>query len=71
MAGRLKPHPTPKGPLAGVVTERQLRRKPARPGVDAIGTEKLLVPVAGLTANFSPIPRMAPPPFGRDGAWKL
>src|SRR4051794_12945375 len=23
------------------------------------------VPVTGLAANFSPIPRMAPPPFGR------
>jgi len=24
------------------------------------------VPVTGLAANFSPVPRMAPPPFGRD-----
>ena len=24
------------------------------------------VPVAGLAANFSPMPRIAPPPFGND-----
>jgi hypothetical protein len=31
----------------------------------AIGTDIEPVPVTGLAANFSPIPRIAPPPFGR------
>ncbi|EYF00195.1 Hypothetical protein CAP_1089 [Chondromyces apiculatus DSM 436] len=33
----------------------------------AMGTDSAPAPVAGLTVNFSPMPRMAPPPFGRDG----
>src|SRR6202040_564944 len=31
-----------------------------------IGTDIEPVPVTGLAANFSPIPRIAPPPLGRD-----
>jgi hypothetical protein len=31
-----------------------------------MGTVKEPVPVAGLTENFSLIPRMAPPPLGRE-----
>ena len=38
--------------------------KPVRPGLSGSGTEKLPLPVAGLTENFSPMPRMAPPPVG-------
>ena len=30
----------------------------------AIGTDIEPVPVTGFAANFSPMPRMAPPPFG-------
>src|SRR5437867_1444608 len=32
----------------------------------AIGTPIEPVPVTGLAPNFSPIPRIAPPPFGRE-----
>jgi hypothetical protein len=32
----------------------------------AIGTNIEQVPVTGLAANFSPIPRMAPPPLGSE-----
>ena len=31
-----------------------------------MGTERDPVPVTGLAANFSPIPRIAPPPLGSD-----
>ena len=31
-----------------------------------MGTVIEPVPVTGLAANFSPMPRMAPPPLGRD-----
>jgi hypothetical protein len=36
----------------------------------AIGTVIEPVPVTGFAANFSPMPRIAPPPFGNwmDGA---
>src|SRR5688500_13829090 len=33
-----------------------------------MGTDREPVPVTGLAANFSPIPRTAPPPFGREMA---
>jgi hypothetical protein len=33
---------------------------------DTIGTDIEAVPVTGLAANFSPMPRIAPPPFGRE-----
>jgi hypothetical protein len=38
-----------------------------------IGTLIEPVPVTGLAANFSPMPRIAPPPLGREilGAEKL
>src|SRR5882724_3415169 len=39
---------------------------PDRPGLVAIGTVIAPVPVPGLAANFSPIPRMAPPPLGSE-----
>src|SRR5262245_47360491 len=32
-----------------------------------MGIWKLAVPVTGLAENFSPMPRMAPPPLGMDG----
>jgi hypothetical protein len=31
-----------------------------------MGTDIDAVPVAGFAVNFSPIPRIAPPDFGRD-----
>lgn len=40
--------------------------KRLRPGEVAIGTNIEAVPVTGLTESFSPIPRIAPPPFGSE-----
>ena len=37
---------------------------PPRPGESATGTLNEAVPVAGFALNVSPIPRIAPPPFG-------
>jgi hypothetical protein len=31
-----------------------------------MGSDMEPAPVAGLAANFSPMPRIAPPPFGRE-----
>ena len=36
------------------------------PGLVAIGTVIEPVPVTGFAANFSPMPRIAPPPLGRE-----
>jgi hypothetical protein len=38
--------------------------KSERPGVATSGTFIEPVPVTAFTENFSPIPRIAPPPFG-------
>ena len=38
--------------------------QPPRPGLVAMGTDIDPVPFTGLAANFSPIPRTAPPPLG-------
>jgi hypothetical protein len=43
---------------------------PPLPGLVEIGIDTAAVPVAGFTSNFSPMPPIDPPPFGRemDGA---
>src|SRR5215472_14523286 len=66
MAGTDKLHPKPKGPLPAPESydNESCGPKPERPGLVAIGTDMEPVPVTGLAANFSPIPRIAPPPFG-------
>jgi hypothetical protein len=38
--------------------------KPERPGEVAIGTCIEPVPITGLAANFSTMPRIGPPPLG-------
>ncbi|OEU61971.1 MAG: hypothetical protein BBJ57_05765 [Desulfobacterales bacterium PC51MH44] len=60
--------PKPKGPLLEPESyEREsCGPKPERPGDVTIGTLRDPVPVTGLAANFSPMPRIAPPPFGSD-----
>ena len=40
--------------------------KPDRPGLNGSGIDIDAVPAAALTDNFSPSPRLAPPPFGTD-----
>ncbi len=75
MAGTPKCQPKPNGPLPAPESYERPSSgpKPERPGLTAIGTVSEPVPVAGLTANFSPMPRMAPPALGRDregrGPW--
>ena len=51
---------------AGIISEASCGPKPPRPGEVAIGTLIEPVPVTGLAANFSPMPRIAPPPLGRE-----
>jgi hypothetical protein len=60
--------PNPNGPLPAPESydSESWGPKPERPGLVAMGTVIELVPVTGLAANFSPIPRTAPPPFGRE-----
>src|SRR5438309_5309978 len=40
--------------------------KPEREALTATGTVSEPVPIIMLVVNFSPIPRIAPPPFGRE-----
>src|SRR5206468_1533511 len=72
---RLQPKPNGPLPAPESCESESCGPKPERPGLVAIGTVIEPVPVTGLAANFSPIPRIAPPPLGReiDGAetWKL
>ena len=64
--GRLQP--TPKGPLPVPESydKESCGPNPDRPGLMAIGRVIEPVPVTGLAANFSPIPRIAPPPLGSE-----
>src|SRR5439155_12979774 len=60
-------HPNPNGPLPAPESyeSESCGPKPDRPGLVAMGTLMGPVPVTGLAAKFSPIPGIAPPPFGR------
>jgi hypothetical protein len=60
-------HPSPNGPFPGpeLYERDSLGKKSERPGDENMGTVGEPVPVTGLTENFSPMPRIAPPPFGR------
>src|SRR5262245_30776917 len=68
MDGRDKLQPKPYGtlPAAESYERASCGPKPERPGLVAIGTVIEPVPVTGLAANFSPMPRIAPPPLGND-----
>ena len=59
-------HPRPNGPLPDPESyeSESCGPNPERPGLAGSGTDNDAVPVAGLTANFSPMPRIAPPPLG-------
>src|SRR5437879_5112138 len=67
MDGRERLQPKPNGPLPAPESYESAScgPKPDLPGLVAIGTDMEPVPVTGFTANFSPMPRMAPPPFGK------
>jgi hypothetical protein len=67
--------PKPNGPLPAPESYERVNcgLNPERPGLVAMGTVMEPVPVTGLAVNFSPIPRIAPPPLGKemDGAWRV
>lgn len=67
IAGIERLHPSPNGPLPEPESyERESRGpKPDRPGNTKIGTLIVPLPVTGFALNFSPIPRIAPPPLGK------
>src|SRR5258708_34762212 len=73
MEGRSRLHPNPNGlwPERELYERGSFGPKPERPGLVYIGTLIDPVPVTGLAPNFSPIPRIAPPPFGRDSCGPL
>src|SRR5215468_6553930 len=68
MEGSERLQPKPNGPLPAPESYESAScgPKPERPGLTARGTDIEPVPVTGLAANFSPMPRMAPPPFGSE-----
>jgi len=73
MEGSERFQPRPKGPLPAPESydNDSWGPKPERPGLVAMGTDIEPVPVTGFAANFSPMPRMAPPPFGSEIAGGL
>ena len=62
---RLQPKPNMPLPEPESYERLSCGPKSERPGLVAMGTVIEPVPVTGLAANFSPIPRIAPPPLGR------
>jgi hypothetical protein len=62
---RLQPKPNGLLPEPESYVRLSCGPNPDLPGLEAIGTVIAPVPVTGLAANFSPIPRIAPPPLGR------
>src|SRR2546421_11904006 len=68
IAGKERFQPRPKGPLPAPESyeSESCGPKPERPGLVAMGTVMEPVPVTGLAANFSPMPRTAPPPLGKE-----
>src|SRR5215217_5266579 len=58
--------PMPNGPLPAPESYDSWSCGPKldRPGLAGIGSVNVPVPVAAFAENFSPMPRIAPPPFG-------
>ncbi len=65
-AERLQPRPNGPLPLPESYDSESAGPNLDRPGDAKIGTDIDAVPVLGLTPNFSPMPRIAPPPLGSD-----
>jgi hypothetical protein len=67
MEGRARCHPKPNGPFPDPESyERESDGLKSLLGaLMGIGTSVPPVPFIVLTENFSPMPRIAPPPFGR------
>src|SRR5205814_10360713 len=68
MEGSERLQPKPNGPLPAPESyeSESCGPKPDRPGLVAMGTLIDPVPVTGFAANFSPMPRIAPPLLGRE-----
>src|ERR1044072_3302754 len=68
MAGSERVQPRPNGPLTAPESQERARcgSKRERPGVVAIRMVTDPVSVTGFVANFSPMPRIAPPPFDSE-----
>jgi hypothetical protein len=67
IAGTESDQPKTKGPWTEPKSEAsESWGKLERPGLVAIGTDTEAVPVTGLAANFSLMPRIAPPPLGSE-----
>lgn len=66
IVGSERDQPMPNGPLPEPESyeSSSFGPKSDRAGLAGIGIVKFPVPVTGLAANFSPMPRIAPPPFG-------
>src|SRR5699024_9771276 len=61
-------HPSPNGllPKPELYARPRLGENPFRAEATGKATPTELVPLAGLTENFSSIPLSAPPPFGSE-----
>ena len=68
MEGKSSPQPIPSKllPAPELYDTDRVGVKPLRLGERGIGMLKAAVPLLGLTWNFSSMPLMAPPPFGRE-----
>ena len=66
--GERRLHPSLKGPLPEPKSYERVSCGPTpdRPGDVGIATVIEPVPMTGLAPDFSPIPRMAPPPLGSE-----
>jgi hypothetical protein len=62
---KVQPNPNGQLPAPESYERESCGPNPERPGLVATGTVIDPVPVTGLAANFSPMLRIAPPPFGR------
>src|SRR5262245_62078005 len=70
IAGTDRRQPEPKGPFPAPESYPSVScgERSARPGEVKIGRLRDAVPVTGLAWNFSPMPRIVPPPLGREMA---
>jgi hypothetical protein len=68
MDGSDSDQPNPNGPFPDPesLESANCGLKPERPGLTKMGTVNDPVPVTALAANFSPMPRITPQPFGSD-----
>src|SRR5271165_5378587 len=61
-----QPNPNGLSPAPELYDSSSWGANPERPGLTQMGTVEEPAPETGLALNFSPIPRMAPPPLGNE-----